>query len=76
MGKVQADKIEKTEPKEKPADKGSSVKVSMTCKDESGINLKEGDAGYIECLNKTPSNVKNLKGNNTNQKSLNFSFGD
>jgi len=76
LGKVQISNIEKTKPDEKPPEKGSSLKVSMTCKDESGVNLKEGDMAYTECLNKTQSNLKNSKSDNANQKSLNFSFGN
>jgi hypothetical protein len=73
---VEASNIEQTKPEKKPSEKASSFKVSVTCKNDSGVTLKEGDLGYADCLSKKTSPSSNTQNKNPNEKSLNFSFGN
>ena len=53
------------------------VKMSVTCKNRAGVNLKQEDKGYDECLKniKNEQLNKNRNPNEAEKASLNIEFG-
>lgn len=85
MGNIHEAKLKasKAELKEETAEETAlyaqpgQVKMSVTCKNEAGVNLKKEDKGYDDCLKniKNEQLNKNRNPNEAEKASLNIEFG-